>query len=62
MTEQPIPRESRRYNPLVDLDADGLITASELRRARVAAQLDRNDPSLYFGQASQFRLGLEVMF
>ena len=61
-TEQPIPRESRRYNPLVDLDADGLITASELRQARVAAQLDRNDPSLYFGQASQFRLGLEVMF
>lgn len=61
-TAQPIPRESGRYNPLIDLDADGLITASELRRARVAAQLDRNDPSLYFGQARQFRLGFEVMF
>jgi hypothetical protein len=62
MTAQPIPRESQRYNPLVDLDANGLITASELRRARVAAQLDRNDPSLYFGQASQLRLGFEVVF
>jgi hypothetical protein len=62
MTVQPIPRESQRYNPLVDLDANGLITASELRSARVAAQLDRNDPSLYYGQARQLRLGLELVF
>ncbi len=59
---QPIPRESSLYNPTVDLNGDGLLTAAELRSARVAAQLDRNDPSLYFGEARQFRLGIEVIF
>ncbi len=58
----PIPRESERYNPLTDLDGDGLITASELRRARTAAELDRNDPSLFYGDARQLRLGFEVLF
>ncbi len=60
--QQPIPRESRRYSRLTDLDGDGLITASELQLARVAAELDRNDPSLFFGEASQLRLGIEVAF
>jgi hypothetical protein len=59
---QPIPRESQRYNPATDLNHDGLITASELRRVRVAAVLDRNDPTLFFGEASQLRLGFEVVF
>jgi hypothetical protein len=59
---QPIPRESSRYNPLTDLDRNELITADEMRRVRYAAELDRNDPSLFFGAARQLRLGLEVTF
>lgn len=62
LTEPPIPRESARYQPGADLDADGLITASELRRARAAAELDRNDPSLLFGDARSVRLGFEIVF
>jgi hypothetical protein len=58
----PIPRESRLYNPLGDLDGNGLITAPEMRTARLAAELDRNDPSLFYGEASQLRLGLELVF
>ena len=61
-TAQPIPRESNRYNPLIDLDGDGLITAAELQSARVAAALDRNDPSLFFGEPSSVRVGLEIAF
>jgi hypothetical protein len=59
---EPIPRESPRYSPLVDLNRDGMIDAREMETARFAAALDRNDPSLYFGEASQLRLGLEVSF
>lgn len=58
----PIPRESDRYSPVVDLDQDGLIDAQEFETARFAAALDRNDPSLYYGPAQQLRLGLEVAF
>jgi hypothetical protein len=58
----PIPRESPDYSALVDLDGDGLITTDELRTGRIAASLDRNDPSLYFGEARSLRLGLEVEF
>ncbi len=58
----PIPQESSRYDQLADLNGDGLIVRSELQSARVAAALDRNDPSLFFGEAFQIRLGLEVGF
>jgi hypothetical protein len=61
-TARPIPREAPQYNPLIDLNADGLITATELQDARVAAALDRNDPSLFFGEATSLRIGLEVVF
>ncbi len=59
---EPIPRESRAYSHLIDLDRDGLIVGDEVRTARFAAALDRNDPSLFFGEARQLRLGLEVSF
>ena len=59
---EPIPRESPDYSELVDLNRDGLITASELEVARFAAALDREDPSLFFGQDFQLRFGLEVTF
>jgi len=58
----PIPAESPSYNRAVDLDRDGLITAQEFQTARFAAALERNDPTLFFGEARQIRLGLEVAF
>lgn len=61
-SEFPIPRESDRYSPLVDLDGDGLIEEEEFETARFAAALDRNDPSLYYGPPQQLRLGVEVSF
>ena len=57
-----IPRESTRYSAHADIDADGVITPAEFRTARWAAALDRSDPSLFFGEARQVRLGLEVSF
>lgn len=57
-----IPRESARYSAHADIDADGVITPDEFRTARWAAALDRSDPSLFFGEARQVRLGLEVSF
>lgn len=59
---EPIPRESPRYSALVDLDGDGLITPDGYRTARFAAALDRLDPSLFYGEARQLRLGMEVAF
>ncbi len=58
----PIPAESPDYSVLADLDQDGLITASEMRTVRFAAALDRADPSLFFGEATSLRLGLEIGF
>jgi hypothetical protein len=58
----PIPRESPSYSALVDLNRDGLITNDEFRTARLAAALDRFDPSLYYGEGRQVRLGFEVTF
>ncbi len=62
VTQEPIPLESSLYSPATDLDRDGMITAEELRRVRVAAALDRNDPSLFYGEAFQIRLGVELEF
>ncbi|NIR44065.1 MAG: TonB-dependent receptor [Gemmatimonadetes bacterium] len=59
---QPIPLESPNYSANVDLDGSGLITADEMRTGRLAAALDRNDPSLFFGSGSAMRLGIEVRF
>lgn len=59
---EAIPRESVRYSAHADLDDDGMITPAEFRTARWAAALDRSDPSLFFGEARQVRLGLEVAF
>lgn len=58
----PIPFESPRYSALADLDRDGVISVREFETARFAAALDASDPSLYFGQPLQLRLGLEIAF
>ena len=58
----PIPAESPGYARLADLDGNGFIDATEFRTARTAAALDRFDPSLYYGEARQLRLGVEVSF
>ena len=59
---QPIPLESAHYSQLADLNRDGIITVSEFETARFAAALDASDPSLFFGEDLQIRLGLEVSF
>jgi hypothetical protein len=58
----PIPIESPRYSAQADLDRDGVISLQEFETARFAAALDASDPSLYFGQPFQLRLGLEIVF
>jgi hypothetical protein len=60
--DSPIPRDSPRYSRYADINGDGLITEAEYRLARYAAVLDLHDPSLYFGEPRQLRLGLEVRF
>ena len=59
---EAIPRESPRYSALTDLDNDGLITDEEYRKVRLAAALDRFDPSLFFSEPLQLRLGVELSF
>lgn len=59
---EPSPRESPLYSEAIDLDRDGLVSPDEYRTARFAAALDRNDPSLFFGEARQLRIGVEVAF
>lgn len=58
----PIPLENPRYSAAADLDRDGIITSVELQTVRRAAALDRFDPSIFFGEALQLRLGVEVTF
>jgi len=57
-----IPAESPLYTAAIDLDANGIITQQEFNTARTAAALARFDPSLYFGEPRQVRLGIEVTF
>ena len=57
-----IPRESPAYNELLDINRDGIITPQETTAARFAAALDRFDPTLFFGEGRQVRLGIEVTF
>jgi hypothetical protein len=58
----PIPAESPLYSRSIDTDGDGIITQAEFRMARMAAAIDRFDPSLYFGEPRQLRIGVEVAF
>lgn len=58
----PIPRESPRYSALADLDGNGRITDLEYRTVRLAAALDRMDPSLFYDEPLQLRVGVEVGF
>ena len=57
-----IPRESPAYIEFLDANRDGLITPQEANAARFAAALDRYDPTLFFGEGRQVRLGIEVNF
>jgi hypothetical protein len=59
---EPIPLESPDYSGRIDLNHDGLITPDEFGIARTAAAIDRYDPSLYYGEARQVRIGIEVVF
>jgi hypothetical protein len=62
MPATPISSGSPLYNRSIDTDGDGRITENEFARARFAAALDRLDPSLFYGEPRQLRLGLEVSF
>lgn len=57
-----IPRESSAYVSFLDRNSDGVITPQEARAARFAAALDRYDPTLFFGEGRQVRLGVEFSF
>ena len=59
---EPTPRESPAYIELLDANRDGVITPQEASAARFAAALDRFDPTLFFGEGRQIRLGVEVSF
>jgi hypothetical protein len=61
-TPADIPAESPLYSAAIDLDRNGIITQAEFRTARQAAVLSRFDPSLYFGEPRQLRLGIEIAF
>ncbi|HEX6062677.1 MAG TPA: TonB-dependent receptor, partial [Longimicrobiales bacterium] len=56
------PRESPAYIEFLDTNRDGIITPQEASAARFAAALDRFDPTLFFGEGRQIRLGVEVSF
>lgn len=59
---QDVPRESPAYVPFLDVNNDGIITPAEANVARFAAALDRYDPTLFYGESRQLRLGIEVAF
>jgi hypothetical protein len=59
---ESVPRESPAYVVYLDTNRDGVITQEEASNARFAAALDRFDPTLFFGEARQLRLGVEVAF
>jgi hypothetical protein len=61
-TTAPISAESPAYVESVDLDRSGTITSDELSAARYGAALDAADPSLFYGERRQLRLGIEVLF
>ena len=59
---RPIPAESSLYTRTLDLDRNGVIDPAEFALGRRAAAIDRFDPSLFFGEPRQLRLGMEVSF
>jgi hypothetical protein len=58
----PVPREAPGYSAAADANSDGVIDAGEFANARFAAVLDRHDPTLFFGEPRQVRLGVEITF
>jgi hypothetical protein len=58
----PLPRESPWYLPGFDTDADGVLSPLEQTGARRSALLDAAEPTLFYGEAFQLRLGLEIAF
>jgi hypothetical protein len=58
----PIPRESPWYVAGFDGDGNGILDAAEQTAARRAALLDAAEPTLFYGEAFQLRLGLEIAF
>jgi len=62
LPSESIPRESSMYSALADANHDGVMTPAEAANARFAAALDRYDPTLFFGEGRQIRLGVEVTF
>jgi hypothetical protein len=59
---QPIPRESPLYLPAFDTDQNGFLDRSEQTAARRAALLDYAEPTLFYGEAFQLRIGAEIFF
>jgi hypothetical protein len=58
----PIPRESPLYLPAFDLNEDSFLDLNEQILARRAALLDFHEPTLLYGEARQFRIGIEWSF
>jgi len=58
----PLPRESPWYLPGFDANGNGMLERAEQTAARRAALLDAAEPTLFYGEAFQLRLGLEVVF
>ena len=52
------PEESPGYIPRFDTNGDGTVGTEELFQARRAALLDLFEPTLLYGEARTFRLGV----
>jgi len=59
---RPIPRESPWYLAGFDGDGNGILDAAEQTAARRAALFDAAEPTLFYGEALQVRLGIEIGF
>ena len=59
---RPIPRESPWYLAGFDADGSGILDPWEQTAARRAALLDAAEPTLFYGEALQIRLGIEIGF
>ena len=59
---RPIPRESPWYLAGFDADGSGILDPWEQTAARRAALLDAAEPTLFYGEALQLRLGIEIGF
>jgi hypothetical protein len=59
---QPIPRESPLYVPGFDANTDGILDPAEQTATRRAALLDAAEPTLFYGEARQVRIGVEIRF